>query len=41
MPKHFHLTPDQGFSSEAWNRNCSFFDEMEAEGVKETFGNKS
>jgi para-nitrobenzyl esterase len=41
MPKHFHLTPDQGFSSETWNRNCSFFDEMEADGVKETFGNKS
>ncbi len=40
-PKYFHITPDQGFSSETWNRNCSFFDEMEAEGVRETFGNNN
>ncbi len=38
-PKHFHITPDHGFLPETWNRNCSFFDEMEAEGVKRTFGN--
>jgi para-nitrobenzyl esterase len=37
-PKHFHITPDQGFVPEAWNRNCSFFDQIEAEGVRETFG---
>jgi hypothetical protein len=36
-PKYFHLTPDQGFLSETWNRNCSFFDEMEEEGVRQTF----
>jgi para-nitrobenzyl esterase len=36
-PKHFHMTPDQGFLPEAWNRNCSFFDEIEAERVRETF----
>ncbi|UJR17116.1 hypothetical protein I4U23_004012 [Adineta vaga] len=39
-PKHFHITPDRGFVVEIWNRNCSFFDEIEIEGVKETFGNK-
>jgi carboxylesterase type B len=32
-PKHFHITPDQGFLPEIWNRNCSFFDEIESEGV--------
>ncbi len=37
-PKHFHITPDQGFLPEIWDRNCSFFDEMEAEGVRKTFG---
>jgi carboxylesterase type B len=37
-PKYFHITSDQGFLSEIWNRNCSFFDEMEFEGVRETFG---
>jgi len=36
--KYFHITPDQSFLPETWNRNCSIFDEMEAEGVKETFG---
>ena len=40
-PKYFHITPDQGFLSETWNRNCSLFDEMEAEGVRETFGNNN
>ncbi len=40
-PKHFHITPDQGFVPEAWNRNCSFFDEIEAERVRETFGNNN
>jgi carboxylesterase type B len=40
-PKYFHITPDQGFLSEPWNRNCSFFEEMEAEGVRETFGNNN
>ncbi len=40
-PKYFHITPDQGFLSEPWNRNCSFFDEIEAEGVRETFGNNN
>jgi carboxylesterase type B len=39
-PKHFHITPDQGFLPETWKRNCSFFNAMEAQGVKETFGNK-
>jgi para-nitrobenzyl esterase len=38
-PRHFHLTPDQGFVAETWDRNCSFFDEIEAEGARETFGN--
>jgi carboxylesterase type B len=37
-PKYFHITPDQGFLPETWNRNCSFFDEIEAEGVEATFG---
>ena len=37
IPKYFHLTPDQGFVSEIWNRNCSLFDLMEEEGVRETF----
>jgi carboxylesterase type B len=35
MPKHFHITPDQGFLPEIWNRNCSFFDEIEAGEVQE------
>ena len=38
-PRHYHITPDRGFIDEKWNRNCSFFDEMEAEGVREAFGN--
>jgi carboxylesterase type B len=37
-PKSFHITPDQGFVTEPWYRNCSFFDHIEAEGVRETFG---
>lgn len=37
-PKYFHITPDEEFSSMTWNRNCSFFDEIENEGVRETFG---
>jgi hypothetical protein len=37
-PKYFHITPDHGFLPETWSRNCSFFDEMEAEGVEKTFG---
>ena len=37
-PKYLQITPDHAFSSENWNRNCSFFDAIEAEGVKETFG---
>ena len=41
MPKYFHITPDQGFSPEIWNRNCSFFDQMEAEGVQENFRNNN
>jgi para-nitrobenzyl esterase len=40
-PKYFHITPDQGFLPETWNRNCSLFDEMESEGVRETFGNNN
>ena len=36
-PKHFHITPDRGFLAEIWNRNCSFFNAMEAEGAKEKF----
>ncbi len=40
-PKYFHITPDQGFLLETWNRNCSFFDVMEAEGMRETFGNNN
>ncbi|CAM4933076.1 unnamed protein product [Rotaria socialis] len=38
-PRHFHITPDQGFLSEIWNRNCSFFDDIEAEGAREAFKN--
>jgi carboxylesterase type B len=41
MPKLFHITPDQGFFPEIWNRNCSFFDQIEAEIVGETFGNNN
>ena len=36
-PMYFHITPDQGFSPETWRRNCSFFDGMEAEEVREKF----
>jgi carboxylesterase type B len=38
-PEYFHMTPDQGFLPITWNRNCSIFDEIEKEGVVETFGN--
>ncbi|CAF1151668.1 unnamed protein product [Rotaria sordida] len=38
-PRHFHITPDRSFVAEIWNRNCSFYDEMEAEGVGKIFGN--
>jgi para-nitrobenzyl esterase len=41
MPKYFHITPDQGFLPEAWNRNCSFFDQIERERVQETFANNN
>jgi hypothetical protein len=37
--KYFHIAPVQSFLPEIWNRNCSFFDAMEAEGVRETFKN--
>ncbi len=36
-PKYFHLTPDQGFVAETWNRNCSFFDELEDENMRKRF----
>lgn len=38
MPMYFYLTPDRDFTSAIWKKNCSFFDEIEAEGVRETFG---
>ncbi|UJR18060.1 hypothetical protein I4U23_004960 [Adineta vaga] len=38
-PTYSHITPDQQFLSTIWNRNCSFFDQIENEGVAETFGN--
>jgi para-nitrobenzyl esterase len=38
VPKYFYMTPDHDFLPVTWNRNCSFFDEMEAEGVLEIFG---
>ncbi|CAF3942497.1 unnamed protein product [Adineta steineri] len=41
MPQYFYFTPDHNFSSVTWNRNCSFFDEMETKGVLETFGNNT
>jgi para-nitrobenzyl esterase len=40
-PMYFHITPDQGFLPETWTRNCSFFDEIETEGVRETFKNNN
>jgi carboxylesterase type B len=40
-PKYFQITPDQDFQSVTWNRNCSFFDEIEAERVREIFGNNN
>ncbi|CAF1493420.1 unnamed protein product [Rotaria sordida] len=39
--RYFYITPDQDFSPMTWNRNCSVFDQIEEEGVKETFGNNS
>ena len=39
--KYFHITPDKGFLPVTWNRNCSIFDELEAEGVRETFQNSN
>ncbi|CAF0935367.1 unnamed protein product [Adineta steineri] len=39
MPQYFYFTPDHNFSPVTWNRNCSFFNEMETKGVLETFGN--
>lgn len=38
VPKYFHITPDQGFLPEIWNRNCSFFNQMEEEGARKIFG---
>ena len=38
QPKHIHLTPNQGFVAEEWNRNCSFFDDIELKIGRETFG---
>jgi para-nitrobenzyl esterase len=40
-PKFFQITPDQDFLPVIWNRNCSFFDEIEAEKVRETFQNNA
>ena len=37
-PESFHITPNQGFVTEPWNRNCSFFGHIAEEGVRETFG---
>lgn len=37
-PKHFHITPDRGFLPELWSRNCSFFNAIEAEGIRTRFG---
>lgn len=36
-PKYYHMTPDQGFIGEIWHRNCSFFDMIETEGIRQTF----
>ena len=36
-PKRFFITPKQDFLSESWNRNCSAFDQFEAEAVRERF----
>jgi len=41
IPRYFYLTPDQSFLPVTWNRNCTVFDEIEAEGVLETFGNNT
>ena len=38
-PRHFHITPDQGFLSEVWTRNCSLFDQIEADGSRIKFQN--
>jgi len=37
-PKFLQITPGQDFYSVPWNRNCSFFDQIEADGVRQTFG---
>ena len=39
-PKRFFITPKQDFSSESWDMDCSFFDEIEAKAVREKFGYK-
>jgi hypothetical protein len=41
IPRYFYLTPDQSFLPVTWNRNCTVFDEIEAEGVLDTFGNNT
>ena len=38
-PEYFQITPDQSFSPATGDRNCSFFDEIEAERDRETFEN--
>jgi carboxylesterase type B len=40
-PRYFHITPDQSFVAVTWNRDCSIFDRIEEEGVRESFGNNS
>ena len=37
LPNRFHITPDRGFVAETWQRNCSFFNEMEIEGHRNAF----
>ena len=37
-PRHFHITPDRGFIDQIWQKNCSFFDFIEADGVEQKFG---
>lgn len=36
VSKNFYITPDQDFSAEIWNRNCTFFNEIEAEVMRKT-----
>ena len=40
-PKYFQITPDQDFFPVTWNRNCSFFDAIEAENAREIFQNNA